>query len=247
VTRAAAVALAALPAVLVAAALRFARPNAPDPERLAAVDPAEVAYTYGVGTFVPEYEPPAAGSYTLPVVDTIDDHPLLDADGRRTSLYAATAGRIAVVAFAYTSCVEPTGCPLGQAVLHQLDGAIAADSALADRAMLLTISFDPERDTPERLRVVRGFHAPASDWRFVTTPTAADLDALLADFGQPVAKLRYPDGTWSGLFRHVLKVFLLDRRHAVRNIYSTGFLNPRLVLNDVRTVLAENGPSEGGR
>src|SRR5439155_26598953 len=56
---------------------------------------------------------------------------------------------------------------------------------------------------------------------------------------QSVAKLWQEDGTWSGLFRHVLKVFLLDADHQVRNIYSAGLFNPQLVLNDVETVLLE--------
>ena len=68
----------------------------------------------------------------------------------------------------------------------------------------------------------------------------AELQPLLADFDQPVAKLRFEDGTWTGLFRHVLKVFLLDGQHRVRNVYSVGFFNPALVLNDVRTLLLES-------
>lgn len=37
--------------------------------------------------------------------------------------------------------------------------------------------------------------------------------------------------------RHVLKVFLVDASGAVRNVYSTGLLDRRLLVNDVRTVL----------
>jgi hypothetical protein len=44
---------------------------------------------------------------------------------------------------------------------------------------------------------------------------------------------------WSGLYRHVLKVFLVDGKHRVRAIYSTGFLNQVLVLNDLRTLAGE--------
>src|SRR5262249_61640049 len=102
-------------------------------------------------------------------------------------------------------------------------------------------SFDPERDTPARMAAVRRLHAPRADWRFVTTRDEADLAPLLADFGQPVAKLRWEDGTWTGLYRHVLKVFLLDGANRVRNVYSVGFLNPEVVLNDLRTVLREHG------
>jgi cytochrome c peroxidase len=207
------------------------------PERLRGGDAAGFAYTYGVGGFAPEYELPAPGSYALPVVDTIGDHRVLDVDGRPTTLFALKRDRLAVVAFVYTTCVEAAGCPLSLAVLQRIDRALATDPALARAVTLVTVSFDPERDTPARMAVVRKFNAPRTDWHFVTTPSAAELAPILLDFNQPVAKLRFPDGEWSGLFRHVLKVFLLDRNNRVRNVYSAGFLDPALVLNDLRTLL----------
>jgi cytochrome c peroxidase len=177
----------------------------------------------------------------------VADHSVLDADGQATSLFALKKDRLAVVAFVYTTCAEAVGCPFSQAVLQRIDRALAADSELARATRLITISFDPERDTPTRMQTVRGFYEPQTDWRFVTTRNDADLQPLLADFGQPVAKLRYSDGQWSGLFRHVLKVFLLDANNHVRNIYSVGFLNPQLVLNDLRTVLMESKSRAGGQ
>lgn len=189
--------------------------------------------------FVPEYTPPAPGSYRLPVVDTIEDHPLLDADGHQTSLFALKQGRLGVVAFIYTSCAEAGGCPVSTAVLHHLDRVLANDASIAGAATLVTVSFDPERDTPARMARVRDLHQPQADWRFATATDEAALAPLLSDLGQPVAKLRYADGRWSGLFRHVLKVFLLDRENRVRNVYSVGLLNPALVLNDLKTLLIE--------
>jgi cytochrome oxidase Cu insertion factor (SCO1/SenC/PrrC family) len=207
--------------------------------RLRTVDPKELSYTYLPGAFAPEYTPPPPGSYALPPISTVADHGLLDVDGKPTTLLALTRGRLAVVAFVYTTCIEATGCPLSLSVLHRLDREIAGDSALAHRVVLLTISFDPERDTPARMAVMRRFHAPASDWRFATTRNEEELAPLLADFDQPVAKLRFDDGTWTGLFRHVLKVFLLDGRSRVRNVYGVGLLDAALVLNDLRTLLLE--------
>ena len=117
---------------------------------------------------------------------------------------------------------------------------LATDQTLARRARLVTISFDPERDTPARIAAVRRLHDPRSDWRFATTRDDRELAPLLADFDQPVAKLRDRDGNWTGTFRHVLKVFLLDAHHQVRNVYSTAFLNPALVVNDLRTLVLES-------
>jgi len=209
-------------------------------DRLRGVGSAALSYIYGIGSFTPQYIPPAPGSYTLPIIRTVVDHPVLDAEGRATSLFALKQDRLAVVAFVYTTCVEAVGCPLSQAILQRVDQELARDPELARRVMLITISFDPTRDTPARMKTVSGFYQPQTDWHFVTTRNDAELEPLLADFGQPVAKLRFSDGQWSGLFRHVLKVFLLDATNHVRDIYSVGFLNPQLVLNDLRTVLMQS-------
>jgi hypothetical protein len=40
---------------------------------------------------------------------------------------------------------------------------------------------------------------------------------------------------------HVLKVFLIDRAGDVREIYSSLFLHPQTVLNDIETLLLEEG------
>jgi cytochrome c peroxidase len=196
----------------------------------------DVEYTYAIGSFAPAYVPPAPGTYELPPIDTIGEHPLLDATGRATTLAAELGDRLAVVSFIYGSCAEVAGCPLSTAALHRLDRLLAADADLARHAVLVTVSFDPERDTPAQMAAMRTRHAPAADWRFLTTRDESQLAPLLADFGQSIAKLRYTDGTWTGVFRHVLKVYLLDRERRVRNVYSTGFLDAGLLANDLRTL-----------
>jgi len=226
-------------ALLLALAGLAAAEEAAAPESLRGVDGRELGYTYTVGHFAPEYTPPAPGTYELPVVDSVEDHPLVGEDGRTVRLFELTRDRVAVVAFVYTTCVETAGCPLAQSVLHRLDRALAADAELRRRVVLVSLSFDPERDDPARLSTIRAANAPKSDWRFMTTSGEETLTPLLDDFGQPVARLRFTDGRWTGLYRHVLKVFLLDRGHRVRNVYSTGLLDADLVLNDVRTLLME--------
>ncbi len=216
-------------------------------QKPAPVGPGDASYTYTVGPFVAEYEPPPPGSYPLPVIDRVDDHPLLDSSGAATSLAALKGPRLAVVAFVYTTCAEAAGCPLAEAIMQRLDRRHAEDPALAGRVRLLTISFDPERDTPQRMATTRDAFDPKTDWAFLTTTDAAQLTPVLADFGQPIAKLYYEDGTWTGLFRHVLKVFLLDEQNRVRNIYSTGLMSPDLVMNDLRTLAAETQAAEAKR
>lgn len=187
----------------------------------------------------PEFTPPPPGSYTLPPIDTIGNHPLLDSTGKQIDLFGLTAGKIAVVSFMYTSCADVGGCPLAAAVLQQVDQILEQRPTLAKQVVLLSITFDIERDHPARLAEIREGLAPHTNWYFLTNANQTDLQSVLSDFNQPVAKLWHEDGDWSGLFRHVLKVYLLDAQHQVRNIYSTGLFNAQLVINDIETVLME--------
>ena len=40
---------------------------------------------------------------------------------------------------------------------------------------------------------------------------------------------------------HMLKVFLIDRNGWVREIYTSSFLVPQVIVNDVQTLLLEDG------
>jgi cytochrome c peroxidase len=197
-------------------------------------------YTFAVGGFAPEYEVPKPGSYELPPIDTVADHPLVDAEGRATTLSSVVGARLAVVSFIYATCGEATGCPMSTEVLRRLDRRLSTLPTLHNDVALVTISFDPERDTSERLVEMQKLRSPGSRWQFLNTKDEAALAPLLDDFGQQVSKLRYPDGTWTGVFRHVLKVYLIDRSRRVRNVYSVGFLNPELVLADLETLRMED-------
>ena len=187
----------------------------------------------------PLFEPPEPGSYELPVIQRVDPHPVLDADGRRTLLPDPASGRIAVVSFVYTACPDARGCPLAFATLDALDEIVAADPELADRVELVSVSFDPERDTPERMRALREALAPRSRWRFLTPAEEGDLGPLLRDFGQDALRLTRETGEVSPVIRHVLKLFLVDPRGRVRNVYSAGLLDLRLLVADLRTLVRE--------
>src|SRR6185295_9305307 len=124
----------------------------------------DASYTYMVGPFIAEYEPPPAGSYSLPVIDRVDDHALLDSAGGATTLRALKGERLAVVAFVYTTCGEAAGCPLAEAIMQRLDRRLADDAALARRVRLLTISFEPARDTPAHMATTRTAFESKTNW-----------------------------------------------------------------------------------
>ena len=180
------------------------------------------------------------GAQVLPIVNRVNDHLLLDPTGKQVSLLDLKKGKVAVASLIYISCPETIGCPLAMAVLQQLDRLLAERPQLAKRVTLLLISFDPERDTPERMAAVRATLSPRSEWHFLTSASNTELKPLLEDFNQPVAKLSDENGAWSGRFHHVFKVFLLDEANNIRNIYSVGFASPQLIMNDIETLLRNN-------
>jgi cytochrome oxidase Cu insertion factor (SCO1/SenC/PrrC family) len=183
------------------------------------------------------YRLPEAGSYELPVIDRVDAHPLLGSDGESALLPDLSTGQCALVSFVYLHCGDASGCPMALASLQRLDRAVAARDDLAGRVRLVTVSFDPERDGPQQMAEIRNQMAPRGDWRFLTAGDPAQLEPVLVDYGQDVVPLFSENGTRLPILRHVAKVFLLDGDGAVRNIYSSGFLDHRILLRDVETLL----------
>jgi len=192
------------------------------------------------------FELPAPGSYELPPIAHVADFALLDERGAEAKLLDLAPDQVAVVSFVYTRCGDGHGCPAVLAVLQRLDRAIAADPALAGRVRLATVSFDPAHDTPARMAELRDALRPHGAWRFLTARSPAEIAPVLDAFGQDALPLIGPDAKELGLFRHVQKVFLVDARGAVRNVYSTGFLSPELLLVDAETVLGEIHRVAGG-
>ncbi len=180
------------------------------------------------------FEAPAPGTYELPAIDRVSQHYLLGIRGTAEPLLGLKDGELALISFVYLQCGE--ACPLATAMLHRLDGELARDAALTKRVELVTVSFDPTRDTPEKMRELRKGLAPRGRWRFLTAESEAALRPVLADFGQDSVWIPGGENAPDSL-RHVLKVFVVDANGAVRQIYSTGFLDVRLVLADLRTLL----------
>lgn len=193
------------------------------------------------GVFAPAFVPPAPGTYALPVVKRVPDVVLHDTAGRAVSTRALTAGKVAVVSFIYTACTDRLGCPLASRALREVQARLRAEG-LARQAVLLSISVDPARDTPAQLgRYAQAYGADPALWRFATAPSPRALQRVLDGYGQDRAPIHDEHGRFTGRYRHVLKVFLVDRDAQVRNIYSAGFLVPEVVLNDVKTLLGEGG------
>lgn len=105
--------------------------------------------------------------------------PLLDQTGKRVRLAGdVIADRIAVVNFIYTTCT--TVCPVSSATLSQLQQRLAP--ALGKEVVLVSITVDPLRDTPQRLRDYAARYDARAGWVWLTG-AKPDVDAVLKGFG----------------------------------------------------------------
>jgi len=212
-------------------------------DRGAAAAPEVLAPGYGQLEFVA----PAAGTYRLPPLGPAADGAVLDESGTATTLHEVFGDRVVLLSFVYASCSDVNGCPLATAVLHRVQRELGADRALAARLRLVSLSFDPQRDTPE---VMRRYSAAlvggALDWRFLTTASPDALAPTLEAYGQAVVVERDEQGRELGTLSHVLRVFLIDPQRQIRNIYTVSFLHSDTLAADVRTVLLESDSSPPG-
>jgi protein SCO1 len=188
-----------------------------------------------------DYDPPVPGSYALPVIKLAPDGVIIDSAGQALNLRELTHGRITVLSFIYTRCAASKACPYATGVLYDLHSLSAGDNGLAKNMRLVSLSFDPDYDTPQRLteysEAMRE-QKSGCEWRFATAKSRVELDPILNGYGQAVDKRSNP-GDPQGPLYHILRVFLIDREGRIRNIYSSATLDPRLVLADVKTLLLE--------
>lgn len=168
---------------------------------------------------------------------------VLESDGSVRRLSEFTTGRITLFSFIYTYCTDAKGCPLAYATLHSLKSTIERTPAMHGKVRFVSMSFDPEYDTPVAMRSYGGREARdrrGLEWHFLTTRSSRELAPMLDGFGQDVSVAALqPTGQRAPVLSHMLKVYLLDTGGEVREIYSTSYLHPTVLLGDIKTLLQE--------
>jgi protein SCO1 len=106
----------------------------------------------------------------------LPDIKLVRSDGKTVSLAdELNDGRPVVLNFIFTSCT--TICPVMSQIFTQLQTKLGDEHG---RVHMVSISIDPEQDTPERLtEYARRFHA-GDQWQFYTGTAEASLAAQRA-------------------------------------------------------------------
>jgi cytochrome oxidase Cu insertion factor (SCO1/SenC/PrrC family) len=69
------------------------------------------------------------------------------------------------------------------------------------------------------------------------------LEQTLRKFGQDISVRTESDGQKTIVIDHMLKVFLIDPDGWVREIYTTGYLDPDAIVGDMKTLLLEEKQS----
>ncbi|MGH8525073.1 MAG: SCO family protein, partial [Gammaproteobacteria bacterium] len=181
---------------------------------------------------------PEAGSYELPPLKPAVDGEIVTSTGTVTTLHELYAGKLVVLSLIYTRCADAQGCPWATALLSMAKKRLDRDEpAIASRARLITLSFDPEHDSPEVMRRYGAPFAQGSDWVFATTDSSAALAPILRAYGQNLQP--EPSRAAGGDLAHLLRVFLIDEKRMIRNIYGASVLDPALLVNDLKTLVLE--------
>lgn len=208
-----------------------------------ASDAAADAGVPGLGYGPLGYTLPEPGSYSLSNLGAAQDGNVLLSSGESTTLHSLFDGRFTLLSFMYSSCSDMNGCPLAASVLHQVKARMQKEPALSKSLRLISMSFDPEFDTPERMRLYeRGlnYSGDTGDWIFLTTESTQKLRKILIDYKQDIVQLTTNEPSGAAEISHLLRVYLIDREKQIRNIYSVSFLHADILIQDVKTLLLES-------
>jgi protein SCO1/2 len=144
----------------------------------------------------------------LPTIGAAPDFALTSQDGAEVTL-GDFRGKVVAVAFIYTSC--PDVCPMLTDKMARVQDALGKD--FGSKVAFLSITADPERDTPEVLKgYAEAFDANRAGWSFLTGEPAAVLD-VAHRYGVAVRVAA------DGQVDHTLLTTLIDRQGIMRVQY----------------------------
>lgn len=183
-----------------------------------------------VGQAKPDYRPKV--SYHVPAPgDAVPDFRLRNQDGRAIHL-DQFRGKQLLITFIYTRCPLPNFCPRVTHNFADINRRLASNRALYDKTHLLCVSFDPDSDTPERLRAYGASYIGSdakdafSHWDFAVAekPELAKM-AQYFDVGLTQAA----DNT----ITHTLSTTLIGPDGKVVRFYPGNEWTPEQVLADI--------------
>jgi protein SCO1/2 len=165
--------------------------------------------------------------------DEVPDVALTNQDGKKIRLNDYR-GRALAVTFIYTRCPLPDFCTLMSNNFAKVDRALAQDAELAKSAHLLSVSIDPQYDTPKVLRSYGAAHTEKfADEKFerweLASGDAEEVRKLASFFGLVYA----PDGEQ---IVHSLRTGVIAPDGKLYKVYRGNEWKPEDVLADFRAL-----------
>jgi len=174
--------------------------------------------------------PALAHAPKLPLIKPAPDFTLLDTSGRPTQL-SELRGHVVLINFIYTTC--SSACPLLTQRIALLQARLARSGLREHQAHFLSITVDPDRDSAEVLgRYAGRFGAGSDGWRFLREEPER-LQRVLAAYDEWTRP--QPDGE----IDHPARLYLVDQRGNIREIYSLSFFDERQAFRDIQALLKE--------
>ncbi len=147
----------------------------------------------------------------LKVGDALPEYHLTNQFGQAFST-TKFKGQATAITFLFTRCPFPTFCPRMANNFGEVQEKLLSLPNAPTNWQLLTVSFDPEFDTPDVLKAyAEAHHYNPERWTFATG-SLSDITALGDQFGLAF----WRDG---GSISHNLRTFVLDPSGRVRNVY----------------------------
>jgi protein SCO1 len=138
-------------------------------------------------------------------------------------------GKVVAVTFIYTSCMDT--CPVLTALMAYVQDQLGSD--FGKRITFVSITVDPERDTPEVLkRYAETFGADLNGWAFLTGDPAAIRDVVLG-YGAFAAK------NADGQVDHTFLTSIVDRSGTLRVQYLGVRFDPDEFRRDLLSLVKE--------
>ncbi|MGA3087780.1 MAG: SCO family protein [Terriglobales bacterium] len=183
---------------------------------------------------------PAAASHMLMPGERVPAVALVNQDGRTIRL-SDFAGKALLVTFIYTRCPMPNFCPRLSSQFAKIHDELKKNPADYAATHLLTISFDPQYDTPAVLRKyglayldddANGF----AHWDFAST-SSPDLVRLAQAFG-----LQYEEQ--DSQMSHTMNIVLISPDGTVAKFWSTEWTWTELMESMRQAVHASGSSTE---
>ena len=175
---------------------------------------------------------PAEPVEILPVGAAVPDITFTDETGQARPL-SSYRGSYTLLTFIYTRCPLPDYCPRMNVHFAAVQRSLKAEPLLSRNVRLLSVSFDPQFDTPARLAAkAREMGADPALWHFVTAPRAQ-----IDDFGGKLGLSVLREGADGSDITHNLRTALLDRDGRLARTYNGKEWVPEDVIRDLQALV----------